>query len=136
MGDLSRRFSRHEFACRCGCGFDTVDHELIIVLERMGDHFEDLHNGKRVKIHINSGARCPAWNKAQGGADTSQHLFGRAADHWVEVVTDDGDRKIPDDVVADYYESTYPDRYGLGRYVGRTHIDTRSSQFPARWDLR
>jgi len=31
-------------------------------------------------IHINSGYRCPALNKAIGGAVNSQHLEGKAAD--------------------------------------------------------
>ena len=31
-------------------------------------------------IHVNSGYRCPALNKAVGGKPTSQHLKGEAAD--------------------------------------------------------
>ena len=33
-----------------------------------------------VPVHVNSGYRCPALNSAVGGAATSEHLFGRAAD--------------------------------------------------------
>jgi len=132
MGDLSPRFSRAEFACPCGCGRDTVDHELIVVLERLGDHFSALHYDRRVKIHINSGHRCPAHNRAVGGSPKSQHLQGKAADFWAEVVEDSGDRKLPDDVIADYLEEAYPARYGIGRYTGRTHLDVRAGV--ARWD--
>lgn len=31
-------------------------------------------------LHVNSGYRCPALNKAVGGKPTSQHLKGEAAD--------------------------------------------------------
>lgn len=31
-------------------------------------------------VYINSGFRCPAVNKAVGGANNSAHLYGRAAD--------------------------------------------------------
>jgi uncharacterized protein YcbK (DUF882 family) len=31
-------------------------------------------------LHVNSGYRCPALNKAVGGVDTSQHVKGQAAD--------------------------------------------------------
>ena len=35
----SKYFSRSEFACRCGCGFDTVDAELLQILEKLRKHF-------------------------------------------------------------------------------------------------
>lgn len=34
------------------------------------------------KLRINSGYRCPELNKAVGGAETSAHLIGYAADIW------------------------------------------------------
>jgi hypothetical protein len=39
------------------------------------------------------------------------------------------------DDVADYLESKYPSKYGIGRYVGRTHVDVRSDK-AYRWDYR
>jgi hypothetical protein len=35
MGDLSAHFSRSEFACKCGCGFDDVKPDLIEALEAL-----------------------------------------------------------------------------------------------------
>jgi uncharacterized protein YcbK (DUF882 family) len=119
MGDLSKYFDRSEFKCKCGCGFDTVDHELIVVLEEIRLRF-----GKPVTI--NSGCRCERHNAEEGGSKGSQHITGKAADIVVAGVHADS--------VADHLVCKYQDKYGIGRYNGRTHIDVRSSK--ARWDNR
>ena len=59
-------------------------------------------------------------------AETSKHLDGLAADFIV--------RGVAADDVATYLEQQYPDRYGIGRYTGRTHLDVREDK--ARWDRR
>ena len=117
MGDISPNFSRYEFACRCGCGHNTIDAETLTVLETLRTHFGE-------PVSVNSGNRCAKHNKAVGGASNSQHLYGRAADINVD--------SIPPNEVAKYLEHKYPAKYGIGRYRNFTHIDTRSG--PAvRW---
>ena len=116
MSDLSEHFSRSEFACRCGCGFDSISPELITVLEDVRMHF-----GAPVKI--NSGCRCEKHNAKVGGVPNSQHVQGIAAD--IVVIGINTNR------VADYLERKYPDRYGVGRYSSFTHIDVRQAK--ARW---
>lgn len=118
-GDLSHDFNRHEFACQCGCGFDTADALLVRILQDVRDHF-----GR--PVHINSACRCPSHNQEVGGADDSQHLYGRAADIKVG--------GLHPNVVADYVEHRWPD-CGIGRYFTFTHVDTRTNG-PARWDMR
>lgn len=54
MGDLTPHFSRSEFACKCGCGFDHISLELVSKLEC-------LRSIIRQPIIINSGCRCPKW---------------------------------------------------------------------------
>jgi len=117
MGDLSKNFDRSEFACKCGCGFDTVDHETLGVLQDLRDWF------KR-KIKITSGCRCEEYNKKVGGADKSKHKEGRAADIQV-----DG---IDPHEIYEYLNRKYPKKYGLGKYKTFTHVDTRTDG-PARW---
>jgi len=112
-------FSRKEFACSCGCGFDTIDYELLEVLEDVRAYFDS-------PVYINSGCRCISHNHKVGGSTHSQHLYGKASDIVV--------KDIDADVVADYLESKYQSIYGIGRYNGRTHIDVRSGK--ARWDKR
>jgi len=116
---LTEHFTRKEFSCKCGCGFDTVDAELLQVLSDLRGQFNSV-------VKINSGTRCINHNGNIGGSENSQHLIGRAADIKIALVHED--------IVADYLEAAYLDKYGIGRYTGRTHIDTRAEK--ARWDLR
>ncbi len=116
MVRLSLNFFRKEFECPCGCGFDTVDAELIKVLQDLRDAF-----GKGVRI--NSGCRCNEYNKQIGGSKKSQHVLGRAADIAVN--------DTPPSAVYEYLNSKYPNLYGLGKYSSFVHIDTRKSK--ARW---
>ncbi len=114
---VSPNFSRSEFACKCGCGFDSVDAELIEILEDLRTHF-----GGRSVI-VNSGARCELYNKKIGGAVSSKHLSSRAADIVVN--------GIAPVLVYEYLRTKYPDKYGIGKYRTFTHIDSRKTK--ARW---
>lgn len=121
MGDLSPHFNSSEFRCRCGCGYGTndgdVDPALIDRLEKMRTHF----GGQPVTI--NSGCRCSKHNKAVGGASSSQHLLGTAADHTVKGVS------LND--LANYWRDTYPNCCGVGQYSSFVHYDVRRNK--ARW---
>ena len=113
---ISQHFSRFEFVCHCGCGFDTVDSELLELLEKIRVHFGS-------PLVINSAARCLKHNRSIGSRDTSQHVQGKAADIAV--------KGVAPEKVADYVELFQPDRGGIGRYRGFTHVDVRDSK--ARW---
>jgi uncharacterized protein YcbK (DUF882 family) len=117
MGDISKHFDREEFACGCGCGFNTVDKELLDVLVVTRVHFD-------VPVTINSACRCTAHNKSVGGGEKSQHLLGRAADIVVEGVSAY--------VIQTYLTDLLPGKFGIGSYDTFTHIDSRSG-VPARW---
>ena len=116
---LSANFSRHEFKCKgvsCCCTCDSVDAELLTVLQDLRDHFNS-------PVIINSAHRCFTHNKNEGGSPNSYHLSGRAADINV--------KGIEPLMVQNYLERKYPDRYGIGHYKGFTHIDTRTGK--GRW---
>ena len=121
MGDLSEHFSRKEFRCPCGCGCDTVDVELLRILEAIRAHFDR-------PIKITSGHRCLAHNFTVGGAmpkrniGGSQHLYGRAADIVINGV----------DPALVYELADQMGIGGAGRYSTFTHIDSRLNG-PARW---
>lgn len=115
---ISEHFNRSDFACHCGCGFDTVDVELIRILEEVWDFVGGI---KR----INSGCRCAEYNKRVGGVPKSQHVVGRAAD----IPLDDPE------AVYNYLNEKYPKSLGLGLYHTFLHVDTRTNG-PARWDIR
>ena len=81
-------------------------------------------------VTITSGYRTAAHNTAVGGAKSSQHLLGRAADIQVQ----DTDPLA----VAAYAESLMPGWGGVGRYPvkpgrarGWVHVDTRPNK--SRW---
>lgn len=112
-------FVRGEFACKCGCGFDTVDAELLRQLDRLRHHFDS-------PTVITSGCRCRGYNKLVGGASGSKHLEGKAADLQVSGVS-------PEEVY-NYLDSKFPGMYGLGLYKTWVHFDVRSQ--PARWQKK
>ena len=120
---LAPDFQVRELRCRDGTGTVMVDEALTVVLQCIREHF-----GKPVTI--TSGYRIPAHNAAVGGAKSSQHLLGKAADIRVQGVS------VED--VAAYAESLMPDWGGVGRYpvkagraTGWVHVDTRADK--ARW---
>lgn len=107
-------FSRSEFACKCGCGFDTVDAGLLSALDAIRAHFDR-------PVRVTSGCRCDAHNRAVGGSEGSQHKLGRAAD----IVVD----SVPPELVAELADQM--GLGGVGRYSHFTHIDTRAGV--SRW---
>jgi len=116
MGDISENFSRKEFACKCGCGFATVDVDLIATLELVRERFMR-------PITINSACRCPEHNSKIGGSYGSKHKQGIAADIIVKGVN-------PSDVY-DFLDDLMVSSGGVGKYNGFTHIDVRKNK--ARW---
>ena len=121
-------FSRKEFSCKCGCGFDAIDYELLQVLEEIRDYFTSI-KCEECYILITSGNRCAWHNKLIGGSRKSQHIKGKAADFKVFIKS--SSIQVPSDEVHDKLLKLYPDKYGIGKYKGRTHIDVRD--YKARW---
>ena len=116
---ISPHFHRSEFACKCGCGYDTADIELVEMLEIIRGRYD-------VPVTVNSGCRCVEHNKSINGSENSQHLLGRAADILVQSV--DPER------VANFINRHAPNKFGVGIYDTWVHIDSREN--PARWDKR
>lgn len=120
---LSPNFRVREFACRDGSDPVFIDSTLVDLLQRIRDHFGQ-------PVTITSGYRTAEHNAKVGGAKSSQHLLGRAADIQV------ADTSVED--VAAYAESLMPAWGGVGRYPvkagrakGWVHVDTRTNK--SRW---
>lgn len=112
-------FERNEFKCKCGkCGGFPVepDEKLVKLLVQIREHFDS-------PITITSGVRCKTHNTNVGGASSSQHLKGTAADIKVK-------GKTPKEVAA-YCETLLPKSGGIGIYSTWVHVDTRSNK--SRW---
>lgn len=114
---VSEHFDRSEFECSCGCGFATVDIELLKVLEVVRKKFNS-------PITITSACRCPEYNSEIGGAYGSKHKQGIAADIVVKDVS-------PDEVYR-FIDAHMPRKGGLGMYSKFTHVDVRQKK--SRWN--
>ena len=66
---LSKNFFRDEFSCRCNCGSDQIDSELIRKLQEVRDALGE-------PMRITSGIRCNTHNSKVGGTAGSSHLEG------------------------------------------------------------
>ena len=120
---LSPAFKVREFRCRDGSDAIMIDQTLVVLLQAIREHFNK-------PITITSGYRTAAHNTAVGGAKSSQHLLGRAADIQVADTTVEQ--------LAAYAETCLPGTGGIGRYppragraVGWVHVDTRPAK--SRW---
>ena len=118
MGDLTRNFSGHEFACHCSCGGSDVVPELV-------ERLQDLRDLVGHPIIVVSGYRCQAHNTAVGGATHSQHLLGRAADVRVKGMSTIEIKRLAETIDA------FRDG-GIGLYDAFVHLDVRPNG-PARW---
>jgi uncharacterized protein YcbK (DUF882 family) len=118
MGDLSKNFSRHEFACRC-CGRAEINQRLV-------DALQELRDLAGLPVRVTSGYRCPEHNQAIGGATRSQHLLGTAADIVVRGMTPAEMYRLAEDieVFRNGGIGVYPDK-------GFIHVDVRDGR--ARW---
>ena len=125
MGDLSRNFSRHEFACTCGCGFDDIDPLLVSTLQRLRDEVQR-------PVRVNSGCRCKSHNAAVKGAPNSQHMQGQAADIRIDGMTS---RQIFDIIRRLYLDGEIYVGYVYAINGRSVHVDVRApqSQVVRRW---
>lgn len=118
--DSVKHFKRSEFHCKCGkCGGFPVepDEKLVELLEQIREHFDS-------PVTITSGVRCKTHNTNVGGATSSQHLKGTAADIKVK-------GKTPKEVAA-YCETLLPKSGGIGLYKTWVHVDVRTNK--SRWN--
>ena len=70
-------FKESEFSFKCGCGFNVMKKEFILLL--------DIAREKaKTPFKINCGCRCSAHNKNVGGVQDSAHIKGLAVDIHAE----------------------------------------------------
>lgn len=131
MRDLSKYFDREEFNCKCkrhDCEMNTVDHELIKVLEKLHEDIAYIYKA-RIRILINSGNRCGSWNTVIGGVPESYHLISKAADIIIEAFAGGKWRKIETKVIHDCLCKEYSDKYGFIWYDNFNHVDVREQAY-------
>ncbi len=151
---VSPHFRLKDFLTKQNCDFPKyliLSSKLLYKLELLIDTMKN--QGVKVdNMHIMSGYRTPVYNKGLGNVNNSRHVFGDAADIFVDNdnnqkmddLTNDGYVDIKDaKFLASYVEQIENDhRYrwlagGLGVYkkngahAGFIHMDTRG--YPVKW---
>ena len=122
---LFPNFTRDEFACGCGCGFDEIDPLLVSALQRLRDEVQR-------PVIVNSGCRCKSHNAAVKGAPQSQHMRGKAADIRIDGMTS---RQIFDVIRRLYLDGEIYVGYAYAINGRSVHVDVRApqSQVVRRW---
>jgi len=135
---MTIHFTRKESSCECGCGFDVMDYDLVLMLEDGRTHFSSIYG--RVKVVSTGWNRCVSHNEEIQKkyvknyipfSSRSQHLLGKAIDHKYFYMKNGEWIQIPSDEVYNYYNKKYPNGCGLGKYHNRTHLDSRINK--VRW---
>ena len=112
---LSPNFTLVEFASKDGADEVLVHPALIALLERIRAEVGG-------PVTINSGYRTPAHNAHVGGASSSRHKYGQAADIHVRGMTN----------AQVYAVAKALNPGGLGKYHSFTHVDIEGVN--RRWD--
>ena len=126
MGDLSNNFSKSEFACRDAKG-TRVPNKYLANLRRLVKNLQVLRDYIGEPLHVNSGYRTKAHNKAVGGSPGSQHLKAKAGDVTAKSKTP----KQLYAIVEKLIKEGKMEQGGLGLYPGFIHYDVRGVK--TRW---
>lgn len=123
---MSVHFTVKEFECKDGTDYPAewlTERWAVLVAE-----LEIIRAEVRAKLKpdavvvVNSGYRSPKYNRKIGGARSSQHTEGRAADIKVPGVDA---AKVHDLVLTLVKEGKLKHVKGLGKYPSFTHVDVR-----------
>lgn len=69
-----KHFKQSEFACKCGCGFNSINLNLVKILDEIREYFGQ-------PVIVTSGCRCAKHNAKQtGSVSNSRHISGKASD--------------------------------------------------------
>lgn len=82
---LTENFTLEEFLASDTAKERRIDNKpsnstVVLNLQRLANYLQRIRNCYARPIHISSGYRCNALNSVVGGAKSSQHLTGEAAD--------------------------------------------------------
>lgn len=128
MGNLSKNFSKDEFACPC-CGLATISLGIVTIAEMI----REFEGGD--PITPNSGCRCRNYNeKVQKEANKDYIRFSSKSTHMPleggTCTAGDFPSKNPERLY-NFLDSLFPNTYGIGVYSWGIHIDTRKVK--VRW---
>ena len=116
---VSTNFKVREFASKDGADKLLIDNDIIPILERFREYVE-------TAVTINSAYRTSSWNKKQGGASNSYHLYGRAFD----IPLKSSYKNLTSvDMMCKFFNSLR--LKAIIKYGTSVHIHTRTSKYHA-----
>lgn len=74
-----KHFKKSEFTCKCGCGLNNIQIEVVKIADEVREHF-------RSPAIVTSGTRCTKHNAEVGGVRNSRHIQGKAIDMYLQNV--------------------------------------------------
>lgn len=77
--DVIKHFKKSEFTCKCGCGLNNIQIEVVKIADEVREHF-------RSPAIVTSGTRCTKHNAEVGGVRNSRHIQGKAIDMYLQNV--------------------------------------------------
>jgi hypothetical protein len=77
--DSIKHFKKSEFTCKCGCGLNNIQIEVVKIADEVREHF-------RSPAIVTSGTRCTKHNAEVGGVRNSRHIQGKAIDMYLQNV--------------------------------------------------
>ena len=102
-------YTREDFTCKCGCGLNAMDYDLLRVLDLIATHLG--------KPEIHCVWRCEKHNAEIGGAKRSYHKRGIAVDFHIDN-TDTG-------IAYKWLCNVFEWKYGIIVYDWGIHLDLR-----------
>ena len=120
---LTKNFNLSEFECNCGCSMPEFVKKNVIEL---AENLQVLRDAVG-KLDLTNAYRCKDHNADVGGAVSSQHLKGKAADVKSSTMSPSEIAVIVDDLM----KSEKFKLGGVGIYNTFTHVDIRGSR--VRW---
>lgn len=124
---LSKNFSLSEFNSKDGADMPPEVFKNVVLVAK---NLQVLRDFIGQPISVNSGYRSPAHNKSVGGAKSSQHLLGKAADIVVKGHKPD----LVAEIIMELIKEGRMSQGGIGVYNNFTHYDIRGTA--ARWSKK
>ncbi len=107
-----KHFDKTEFECRCGCGFNAIDKDLVKSLDNARDD-------ACCQFIINSACRCIKHNKNVVGEVDSSHIKGLAVD--INIINDRDRFKVLVSLIENGFNR-------IGVYKNFIHVDIDTSK--------